>query len=97
MTDFGEKRGFLRMPIDCELSFLVEGSPNQYQGNVINLSGKGILFTSNEKFESGTALKIIITPSNSTTPPMEADVVVTRVSGNEELYEVACEIREAKD
>jgi hypothetical protein len=96
MIDYAEKRDFLRMPIDCELSFSVEGSTKQYQGNVINLSSKGILFTSNEKFESGTTLQIVLTPSNSTTSPMEAEVVVARVSSNEVLFEIACEIREIK-
>lgn len=94
MIDYAEKRDFLRMPIDCELSFSVEGSTKQYQGNVINLSSKGILFTSSEKFESGTTLQIVLTPSNSTTSPMEAEVVVARVSSNEVLFEIACEIRE---
>ena len=96
MIDYAEKRDFLRMPIDCELSFSVEGSTKQYQGNVINLSSKGILFTSNEKFESGTTLQIVLTPSNSTTSPMEAEVVVARVFSNEVLFEIACEIREIK-
>jgi hypothetical protein len=96
MIDYAEKRDFLRMPIDCELSFSVEGSTKQYQGNVINLSSKGILFTSSEKFESGTTLQIVLTPSNSTTSPMEAEVVVARVSSNEVLFEIACEIREIK-
>lgn len=96
MIDYAEKRDFLRMPIDCELSFSVEGSTKQYQGNVINLSSKGILFTSTEKFESGTTLHIVLTPSNSTTSPMEAEVVVARVSSNEVLFEIACEIREIK-
>jgi hypothetical protein len=96
MIDYAEKRDFLRMPIDCELSFSVEGSTKQYQGNVINLSSKGILFTSSEKFESGATLQIDLTPSNSTTSPMEAEVVVARVSSNEVLFEIACEIREIK-
>jgi len=97
MIDYAEKRDFLRMPIDCELSFSVEGSTKQHQGNVINLSSKGILFTSTEKFDPGTMLQIVLTPSNSTTAPMEAEVVVARVSSNEVLFEVACEIREFKN
>ena len=84
------------MPIDCELSFVAEGSTKQYQGNVINLSSKGILFTSNEKFAAGTTLDIVLTPSNSTTAPMQATVVVARVSNNEVLFEIACEIKEIK-
>ena len=96
MIDYAEKRDFLRMPIDCELSFTETGSSKQYQGNVINLSSKGILFTSNEGFDEGTVLKITLTPSNSDTPPMEATAVVTRVTDNEVLFEIACEIKLVK-
>ncbi|MCP4877241.1 MAG: PilZ domain-containing protein [Gammaproteobacteria bacterium] len=97
MIDYAEKRDFLRMPIDCELSFMVAGSTKQYQGNVINLSSKGILFTSSKDFSAGTRLEIILTPSNSITAPMHADVVVARVVNNEVLFEIACEIKEIKN
>ena len=96
MIDYAEKRDFLRMPIDCELNFSEAGSAKQYQGNVINLSSKGILFTSSEKFDQGARLEIILTPSNSITPPMEATVVVSRVTDNDALFEIACEIENIK-
>jgi len=78
------------------LSFAQAGSSKQYQGSVINLSSKGILFTSNEKFDEGTQLDITLTPSNSTTAPMEAVGIVTRVSDNDVLFEIACTIEEIK-
>lgn len=96
MIDYAEKRDFLRMPIDCELTFNEAGGSRQYQGSVINLSSKGILFTSNEKFDAGSRLDIVLTPSNSLTPPMEATVVVSRVVDNDVLFEIACEIEEIK-
>ena len=91
MIDYAEKRDFLRMPIDCEMSFAAAGSDKKYPGSVINLSTRGILFTSGEKFDQGTELDITLTPSNSTTPPMVASVVVSRVSSSETLFEIACE------
>ena len=96
MIDYAEKRDFLRMPIDCELNFSITDESQEYQGNVINLSSKGILFTSNEKFEPGTSLDIVLTPSNSLTPPMEATVSVSRVVDNDVMFEIACEIVEIK-
>ena len=96
MIDYAEKRDFLRMPIDCELSFAETGSSKQYSGKVINLSSKGILFTSNTEFGPGRKLDITLTPSNSITPPMEATVVVSRVVNNEVMFEIACEIEEIK-
>lgn len=92
MIDYAEKRDFLRMPIDCELTFTQSGSESRHVGNVINLSHKGILFTSTEKFDEGDQLEIKLTPSNSETPPMQASVVVSRISYNNEVYEIACEI-----
>ena len=96
MIEYAEKRDFLRMPIDCELSFAETGSSKQHVGNVINLSSKGILFTSSSKFTPGTKLDITLTPSNSLTPPMEATVEVMRVVNNDVLFEVACEIKDIK-
>lgn len=96
MIDYAEKRDFLRMPIDCEMSFSKTGDNKQYSGSVINLSTKGILFTSSEGFDRGTVLQITLTPSNSDTPPMEATAVVTRVTDNEVLFEIACEIKLVK-
>ena len=96
MIDYAEKRDFLRMPIDCGLNFSEKDSTRQYQGKVVNLSSKGILFTSHEEFSPGTILEIVLTPSNSDTPPMQATVVVAQVSSNEVLFEVACEMKEIK-
>ena len=92
MIEYAEKRDFLRMPIDCELSFIQSGIETHHVGNVINLSHRGILFTSTEKFDEGAKLDIKLTPSNSETPPMEASVVVSRITHNNEVYEIACEI-----
>lgn len=96
MIEYAEKRDFLRMPIDCELSFAQTGSDRQLKGKVINLSSGGILFASRVNFAVGTRLDIVLTPSNSATPPMEARVVVTRTSAGEVYYDIGCEIEEIK-
>jgi hypothetical protein len=96
MIEYAEKRDFLRMPIDCELSFSEVDGGKRHQGKVINLSTKGILFTSSEKFDIGTRLDIVLTPSNSITPPMQARVSVSRVVAGEVLFDIACEIEDAK-
>ena len=56
----------------------------------------GILFTSTDNIDDGIVLDIVLTPSNSLTPPMEASVIVTRVTDNNAVYEIACEIEEIK-
>ena len=92
MSDYAEKRDFQRMAIDCVLSFSREGDSVIYDGSVINLSSKGILFTSMESIEEGSNLGIVLTPSNSITPPMEADAVVTRMVDHQSVFEIACTI-----
>ena len=92
MVDHSEKRDFMRMPIDCVLSFRQQGKDEDYSGNVVNLSSKGILFTSENEFQVGDNLEIVLTPSSSITPPMEATVSVSRVTNTGEVFEIACEI-----
>ena len=96
MSDYSEKRDFQRMAIDCGFSFSKRGEQQSHDGHVINLSSMGILFTSEQSFEPGSGLEIVLTPSNSLTPPMEASVTVTRVTDNESIYELACEIEEIR-
>ncbi len=96
MIDYAEKRDFLRMPIDCELLVGRAGEEPRLPGKVINLSSKGILFTSQERFSEGSSLDIVLTPSNSEDSPMHARVVVSRVTDNNALFEIACEIANVK-
>ena len=96
MVDHSEKRDFMRMPIDCVLSFKVQGQDENYTGNVVNLSSKGILFTSKNEFSEGDKLDIVLTPSNALTPPMEATTTVSRVTDTGEVFEIACEIDEIR-
>ena len=93
MITYAEKRDFLRMPIDCDFSFKTVDNGRNFQGSVINLSKRGILFTSCENFEAGTLLNIVLTPSHTDTTPIHATVMVSRVNGGDTLFDVACKIR----
>ena len=94
MSDYAEKRGFVRMPIDCELSFSPLDDAQTYQGKVLNLSNGGILFTAAQSFDIGTRLEIELTPANSVTPPMQARITVTRVEASDSSFEIAGKIDE---
>jgi len=93
MPDTEDKRGFLRLPIDCKLSYSVVGGNHQFEGKVINLSSTGILFASSEAIEVGNLITLVITTSQTNTPPMHATVKVERVTNNQGHYEIACTIR----
>jgi len=97
MVKYHEKRDFMRMPIDCSMRFSVVGDERDYQGKVINLSNKGILFTSKQKLEVDNLLSLVLTSSHADTPPMHATVKVTRVVNNRVHYEVAGVIRRQFD
>ena len=93
MVNYAEKRDFMRMPIDCRLRFSAVGDEREFEGKVINLSDRGILFTSRQKFEVGNLLSLVLTASQADTPPMHATVKVTHVTSNQVHYEVGCIIR----
>jgi hypothetical protein len=67
------------MPIDCDLRYSVVGDDRDFEGKVINLSDKGILFTSRHKIEVGSLLTLVLTANQAKTPPMYSTVKVTRV------------------
>jgi hypothetical protein len=93
MVKHNEKRNFPRMPIDCDLRYSVVGDERDFEGKVINLSSKGILFTTRQKLEVGSLLTLVLTANKAKTPPMHATVKVTRVINQRVRYEVACIIR----
>jgi len=97
MIEHLEKRGFQRMPIDCSLRFSVVGDEREFAGKVINLSNRGILFTSRQRLEIDSLLSLVLTPSQTGSPPMHATVKVTRVINNRVHYEIGGIIRRQFD
>ena len=93
MINDNEKRNFPRMPIDCDLRYSVVGDNHDFEGKVINLSDKGVLFTTKQKLKVGSLLTLVLTANQAKTPPMHATVKVTRVLNQRVQYEVACIIR----
>lgn len=85
------------MPIDCHLRYSVVGDDRDFEGTVINLSDKGILFTSKQKLEIGSLLTLVLTANQAKTRPMHATVKVTRIISRRIHYEVACIIRKQFD
>ncbi len=100
MSDFSEKRDFVRMSLDSALDYQLEGGAEQRQGRVRNLSARGMLFVAGEAMEPGQKLKVVLTPPNPITPPMSASARVLRCDsieaeeGDENSWLVACEIEQ---
>lgn len=97
MTEYSEKRDFQRMTLESTLEYQMENDTNTYKGTVKNLSAKGVLFTTSDEIPLDKNLIIKLKPVNNITPPMSADVKITRcdkVSDTE--YHVAGSILQIK-
>ena len=94
MVVYDEKRDFLRMPIDCIMEFNVVDDKRKHRGHVINLSSKGILFTTRQKVEVGTVIQVQLTSGDKELPSMSAVFEVMRITSHRVNYEVAGKLRE---
>lgn len=93
---YTEKRDYLRMALDCPVTYSdVEGLRSR-QGTCINLSAKGIAFEAADNFPVGSKLKISMQPKLAMTPPLSAVVKVLRVERNsaKQCYTLAGQIEE---
>ncbi|MCK5639546.1 MAG: PilZ domain-containing protein [Gammaproteobacteria bacterium] len=93
--EYSEKRNFGRMTVECSMGYKVAGSDEMREGQALDLSSTGMLFTCTDELESGMQLKINITPGNSLIPPLDAMAEVMRVAhAGEGQYEVGIKITE---
>lgn len=98
MSIDSEQRRFVRMNIDCEVTYRFSDSTRLYHGICKNLSSSGILFTAHQPIDVGVMLEIeVITTDNSLASSMKAIIEVIR-TGNvtNGTYEISAEIRGIK-
>jgi c-di-GMP-binding flagellar brake protein YcgR len=91
-----ERREFLRVPVNAEVRFRKLPDGEEKRGYVRNISGSGILFSSENVFEPGTLLSLdVVTPppklDAGNQEPLRATVRVVRVTGDESPFELAAE------
>ena len=97
MLDHSEKRDFIRMTVDCQVSYRELGADEVHIGSTKNLSGKGILFLAEKEIPIGTVLEINVSADNDVTPALDATVEVVRIEIIEPgRYEIGCLIKELK-
>lgn len=99
MQDHDERRLDIRMNLDCNMTYKYPDNDQEFEARCKNLSGSGVMFTSEEEIEIGLALEINITPGKTITPPMHAYVETIRCQydDNDKTYHVAAEIKGIKD
>jgi len=81
---YTEKRNYMRLTMDCPVSYQVVNTSNRRMGTCRNLSADGILFECDEKYPIGTRIKVNVSPTLSLSPPFSAVVKVVRVSADDE-------------
>ena len=97
MLEYDEKRNYIRMNVDCALTYRLADSSELYAGTCTTISGSGVSFIADQSFEPGKAMEVNITPTNAITPPMTAFVEVVRTTKRDDgRYEIAASIKSIK-
>jgi hypothetical protein len=94
-----ERREFKRLPAEVQVNIRSVEEEGLRQGTGKNISGGGILLSSDNRFETGQVLDIeVITPTHRAFTrvfkPMLARVRVVRVEGQKPPFDIAAEFLE---
>lgn len=93
--NYAEKRDFIRMETNSKIDYRKTGSNKSHQGQCINLSATGVLFTADINVTLGTELDISILPDLTIVPPLQATIEVVRIQQNTNgSYNIAAAIKE---
>jgi hypothetical protein len=97
MLKHDEKRDFIRMDVDCDITYRPADGSVVKTGRCTNLSGAGISFIADQCFDVGLAMEVSILPKTNITPPMTAFIEVVRnVKLDDDVYEIAATIKSIK-
>lgn len=76
---YEEKRGFIRMPVDCEISLEDKASGKRFQASAKNLSASGVLFHTDQPLQPGDRLEMRIEAHQALLSVLDASIEVLRV------------------
>ena len=96
MLNHDEKRDFIRMDVDCDMTYRLADSTEVKTGKCCTLSGAGVSFLAERHFDEGLAMEISILPKSNITPPMTAFIEVVRSTKRDDGYEIAAIIKSIK-
>lgn len=77
--EYDEKRNFIRMCMECPMTFNRPGDGAVYEAEAKDLSGSGLGFSTAEAVRMGELLEVRVVPSKTVVPPLAAEVEVVRV------------------
>lgn len=97
MLTHDEKRDYIRMEVDCDITYKLASSNQTKTGRCTTLSGAGVSFIADQAFAAGLAMEVSIIPKTAITPPMTAFIEVVRsVKHDDDQYEIAAAIKSIK-
>lgn len=91
---YEEKRDFIRVPVECEISLQDAVSGKRFLANGKNLSASGVLFFTDEPLQPGDRLEMRIEARQALLSVLDASIEVLRVEVVEEglSYAAGCAI-----
>jgi len=78
--EFDEKRDFVRITVDCSLTYRAPDADEVEYGQAKNLSGRGMMFIAGHDIPVDSELEVTISPEQPVTQPLHALVRVVRVA-----------------
>ncbi len=97
MLEYEEKRDYIRMDVDCEMTYKLADSDEEKKGHCTSLSGAGVSFIADSSYDTGLAMEVKILPKNSVTPSMTAFIEVVRSTPQDDgSFEIAASIKSLK-
>ncbi|MHB8746770.1 MAG: PilZ domain-containing protein [Gammaproteobacteria bacterium] len=86
-----EKRDFIRMAVDCRITF-TDARGKAHQGRALNISGGGVLFTTDVPLTLGSELALSVRPDTPVVQPLDVVGKVVRVDRIDGHFEVGVAI-----
>ena len=97
MLEYDEKRDYIRMEVDCDITYKLADADTFKTGRCISLSGAGLSFIAETAYDPGLAMEVNVIPKSSVTPSMTAFIEVVRsVPQDDGSFEVAASIKSLK-
>lgn len=97
MLEYDEKRNYIRMEIDCDITYKPADDDEVKTGRCTSISGAGLSFVADSPFDPGVALEVCVKPKSAVTPPMTAYIEVVRCTEKDVgSYEIAATIESIK-
>ena len=81
---YDEKRGFIRMPLDCDISLEDPASGRRFQATARNLSASGVAFHTDQALQPGDRLEMHIEAHQALLSVLDASIEVLRIEPSED-------------